>query len=204
MLRGHVDVKRIGRENIVCDYVSAESFCREFFSSFNGFTELQETVLRNSLFWNHHQNLIIKGAPGSGKTLLTELALFALPDRKNPAPKLLYLLPYRALLNEKYDYFRRRYDLSTYRIYRSSSDYNDNDEKIISADCEIAVMIYEKLDNALHTKSICDQIFYEYDLIVMDEFSLTTTLDRGIVINYFYRFQAIHGFPSGFIDKSGT
>lgn len=176
-------MKRIGRENIVCDYVSAESFCREFFSSFNGFTELQETVLRNSLFWNHHQNLIIKGAPGSGKTLLTELALFALPDRKNPAPKLLYLLPYRALLNEKYDYFRRRYDLSTYRIYRSSSDYNDNDEKIISADCEIAVMIYEKLDNALHTKSICDQIFYEYDLIVMDEFSLTTTLDRGIVIN---------------------
>lgn len=176
-------MKRIGRKNIVCDYASAESFCREFFESFSGFTELQETVLRNPLFWDHFQNLIIKGEPGSGKTLLTELALFALPEQENQAKKLLYLLPYRALLNEKYNYFRCNYDLSAYRIYRSSSDYNDNDEKIISADCEIAVMIYEKLDNALYTKSTNNWIFYEYDLIVMDEFSLTTTLDRGIVIN---------------------
>jgi len=190
MLRGHIGVKRIGRKNIVRDYVSAESFCREFFS-FDSFTELQETVLKSPLFWNQCQNLIIKGAPGSGKTLLTELALFSLPERENRAKKLLYLLPYRALLNEKYNYFRRRYDLSCYRIYRSSSDYNDNDEKIISADCEIAVMIYEKLDNALHAKSMNDCIFYKYDLIVMDEFSLTTTLDRGIIINDILRIYNI-------------
>ena len=176
-------MKRIGRKNVVCDYLSAESFCREYCAYFDGFTELQETVLRNPLFWNHCQNLIIKGPPGSGKTLLTELALFALPELEGQSKKFLYLLPYKALLNEKYNYFRRSYDLSVYRIYRSSSDYNDNDEKIISADCEIAVMIYEKLDNALHAKSITDWIFYKYDLIVMDEFSLTTTLDRGIVIN---------------------
>ena len=156
MLRGRIEVKRIGRKSVVRDYLSAESFCREYCAYFDGFTELQETVLRNPLFWNHCQNLIIKGPPGSGKTLLTELALFALPELEDQAKKFLYLLPYKALLNEKYNYFRRSYDLSVYRIYRSSSDYNDNDEKIISADCEIAVMIYEKLDNALHARSIND------------------------------------------------
>lgn len=151
---------------------------------FEDFTELQMFVLQKKQFWEDGQNLIIKGMPGSGKTLLTEIAYLSMPQKRaDVCRKLLYLLPYRALLNEKYDYFLKRYDRMYYRIYRSSSDYSENDEKIIEGDCDIAIMIYEKLDNALQMFSGGTRIFYSYDLIVMDEFSLISSLERGSIVN---------------------
>ncbi len=122
--------------------------------------------------------------PGAGKTLLAEIAFLSVPLKSGEEKrKLLYLVPYRALLNEKYIYFLNRFNRSCYRIYRSSSDYFDNDENIIGANCDIAIMIYEKLDNALRCLPNSSNLFYDYDLIVMDEFSLISSLDRGIVIN---------------------
>lgn len=174
---------RIGIEGLLTDRASALSFCEAFYRPFTGFTKLQEKVLGSPWFWDHTQDLIIKGVPGSGKTLLAELALFVRPKPEGRARKLLYLLPYRALLNEKYHDFMRRYDLAQYRICRSSSDYNDRDGDILEAECEIAVMIYEKLDNALHATAGGESLFYRYDLIVMDEFSLVSTLDRGLVVH---------------------
>lgn len=178
-------MKKISRENIyLSGYSSAEQFCQEYRMPFEGFTELQMFILQKKQFWNARQNLIIKGMPGSGKTLLTEIAYLSIPQKRvDVCRKLLYLLPYRALLNEKYDYFLKRYDRMYYRIYRSSSDYSDNDEKIIEGDCDIAIMIYEKLDNALRMFSDGTQIFYIYDLIVMDEFSLISSLERGSIVN---------------------
>lgn len=178
-------MKKISRENIyLSGYSSAEQFCQEYRMPFEGFTELQMFILQKKQFWDARQNLIIKGMPGSGKTLLTEIAYLSIPQKRvDVCRKLLYLLPYRALLNEKYDYFLKRYDRMYYRIYRSSSDYSDNDEKIIEGDCDIAIMIYEKLDNALRMFSDGTQIFYIYDLIVMDEFSLISSLERGSIVN---------------------
>lgn len=178
-------MKKIARENIyLSGYSSAERFCQEYRMPFEGFTELQMFILQKKQFWEDGQNLIIKGMPGSGKTLLTEIAYLSIPQKRaDVCRKLLYLLPYRALLNEKYDYFLKRYDRMYYRIYRSSSDYSDNDEKIIEGDCDIAIMIYEKLDNALRVFSDGTQIFYNYDLIVMDEFSLISSLERGSIVN---------------------
>lgn len=178
-------MKKIARENIyLSGYSSAERFCQEYRMPFEGFTELQMFILQKKQFWEDGQNLIIKEMPGSGKTLLTEIAYLSIPQKRaDVCRKLLYLLPYRALLNEKYDYFLKRYDRMYYRIYRSSSDYSDNDEKIIEGDCDIAIMIYEKLDNALRVFSDGTQIFYNYDLIVMDEFSLISSLERGSIVN---------------------
>lgn len=178
-------MKKITRENIyLAGYSSAEQFCQEYRMPFECFTELQMFVLHKKQFWEDGQNLIIKGMPGTGKTLLTEIAYLSIPQKRaDVCRKLLYLLPYRALLNEKYDYFLKRYDRMYYRIYRSSSDYSDNDEKIIEGDCDIAIMIYEKLDNALQMFSDGTQIFYNYDLIVMDEFSLISSLERGSIVN---------------------
>lgn len=178
-------MKKIAQENIcLSDYNSAERFCQEYRMPFKGFTELQMFILQKKQFWEDRQNLIIKGMPGAGKTLLTEIAYLSIPQKNvDECRKLLYLLPYRALLNEKYDYFLKRYNRKYYRIYRSSSDYSDNDEKIIEGNCDIAIMIYEKLDNALRMFSDGNQIFYNYDLIIMDEFSLISSLERGNIVN---------------------
>lgn len=178
-------MKKISQKTLyLSDYTATEHFCQEYYAPFGGFTELQEYILQKKQFWDNRQNLIIKGMPGTGKTLLAEIAYLSMPVQEGKADRrLLYLLPYRALLNEKYHYFSRKYDRKSYRIYRSSSDYSDNDGRIIDGDCDIAVMIYEKLDNALRMFSNGTQIFYQYDLIVMDEFSLISSLERGIIVN---------------------
>lgn len=178
-------MKKIAQKNIyIYDYGTAKRFCQEYRFPFEGFTELQMFILQKKQFWENGQNLIIKGMPGAGKTMLTEIAYLSMPlKRADICRKLLYLLPYRALLNEKYDYFLKRYNRTYYKIYRSSSDYYDNDEKIIEGDCDIAIMIYEKLDNALRGGTDGIQIFYNYDLIVMDEFSLISSLERGCIVN---------------------
>lgn len=173
---------------IITDYKSAETFCLSYRMPFAEFTELQKSVLENVFFWNQSQNLIVKGEPGSGKTLLAELAFLSIDKPQNcKNRKLLYLLPYRALLNEKYEYFSNKYDRSQVRIYRSSSDFSDNDDNIFNANCEIAIMIYDKLDNYLCSCESGNDIFYEYDLIVMDEFSLIANIERGIRINNILR-----------------
>lgn len=178
-------MKKIFNNDIyLYNYNSAKDFCIKYRPTFNGFTKFQEYILQEEQFWNQEINLIIKGMPGTGKTLLAEISLFSTHLKHcGETRKMLYLVPYRALLNEKYSYFIDKYDRTNYRIYRSSSDYFDNDENIISAECEIAIMIYEKLDNALLHSSDALNIFFNYDLIIMDEFSLISSMDRGVVVN---------------------
>ncbi len=194
-------MKKVTKENIyLTDYNSAKEFCFEYRAPFKKFTKLQEYILLKRQFWDLQQNLIIKGVPGSGKTLLVEMAYLAIPLKKNKMKrKLLYLVPYKALLNEKYSYFINRFDRYSYDIYRSSSDYSDNDENIISSNCEIAIMIYEKLDNALQYNSENIQIFYNYDLVVMDEFSLISSMERGIVVNSIL--EQYYELPEYLLDK---
>lgn len=173
------------QDNIVlhdCDTV--ELFCREYRMPFKGFTDLQKAILADSSFWDLRQNLIIKGEPGSGKTLVAEWAFLSLPlYKQSRIRKMLYLLPYRALLNEKYNYFLHGYNRSCFRIFRSSSDFYEEDNDILTANCDIGIMIYEKLEHIFRLGLNQDQLFYEYDLIVMDEFSIISTIDRGIIVN---------------------
>ena len=178
-------MKKILQDNILIkNYKESELFCQEYRKPFDGFTELQNAVLSNPEFWNQNQNLIIKGEPGSGKTLIAELAFLAVPSSNTSRiRKMLYLLPYRALLNEKYEYFLNGYNRSCFQIFRSSSDFYEDDKKILTGDCEIGIMIYEKLELAFRLEFNNRQLFYEYDLIVMDEFSIISTLDRGIIVN---------------------
>lgn len=178
-------MKKITKDDIVLqDYMTAEKFCKEYRMPFNGFTGLQKIVLSTTRFWDLNQNLIIKGEPGSGKTLIAELAFLSTPLQKNVRDrKLLYLLPYRALLNEKYNYFLRGYNRSDFHICRSSSDYFEDDRKIFCGECDIGIAIYEKLNHALRSGIEADQLFYEYDLVIMDEFSIVSTIDRGIIVN---------------------
>lgn len=158
-------------------------FCHKLSTRLKKLTDLQTKVVSNAEFWKNDRNLLIQSTAGTGKTLLPLIALMSNPEENR---KLLYLVPYRALLNEKFIQFKQYFGNEN-KICRSSSDYFEYDADIFSGDCDIAIVIYEKLENYLHLVQNSERIFSSYDLIVFDELSLLTTINRGLRIHYILR-----------------
>ena len=167
----------------IVSYDDVKIFCKNLSSKLKELTELQDEVVRSTEFWNKNKNLLIQSTAGTGKTLLPLIALISNTIENR---KMLYLVPYRALLNEKYTQFRQ-YFSNENKIYRSSSDYFENDNEIFDGNCDIAIIIYEKLENYLQFNKNAERIFANYDLIVFDELSVLTTINRGLRVHYIFK-----------------
>lgn len=167
----------------IVSYEDVISFYKSISSKLKKLTDLQDEVIKSAEFWDKNKNLLIQSTAGSGKTLLTLIALMTNPKENR---KMLYLVPYRALLNEKFTQFRQYFGNEN-RIYRSSSDYFENDDDIFEGNCDIAIVIYEKLENYLQFNKNAARIFCCYDLIVFDELSVLTTINRGLRVHYIFK-----------------
>lgn len=140
-------------------------------------THLQGRVFSSDVFWNAKQNLIIQGQTSSGKTLVGEVAAancMASMDRSA-----IYLVPFRAMIGEKYRDFEQAMgrDSAGWRIYPSSSDYQEYDSFISRGKYKLAVMVYEKLFALLAQPR--NQILQNCGLIVVDECQLVGDMQRG-------------------------
>lgn len=164
----------------VHDNYDVKKLCNSLSRSIKALTDLQKKAIETPEFWDCSRNIVVQAAAGTGKTLLT---IFALMANKIDRRRLLYLVPYKALLNEKYKMFKEYFDRETI-IYRSSSDYFEDDDKIFTGDCDIAILIYEKLENYLRINRKNDNIFGKYDLIVFDELSIMMSMNRGLRVHY--------------------
>lgn len=162
----------------ICSYDDTVKFCSSISTQIKDLTELQKEVINDKHFWDVNNNLMIKGSAGSGKTLLSLIALMSHSCQKR---KMLYLVPFKSLLNEKFLQFKQYFNN---KIYRSSSDYFEKDNEIFEGNCDIAIVIYEKLENYLRFNENSSQIFSKYDLIVFDELSVLTTINRGLRVHY--------------------
>lgn len=101
----------------VHDSYDVKKLCNSLSRSIKALTDLQKNAIETPEFWNCNRNIMVQAAAGTGKTLLT---IFALMANKIDRRRLLYLVPYKALLNEKYKMFKEYFDQETI-IYRSSS-----------------------------------------------------------------------------------
>ena len=113
-------------------------------------TELQKEVFSNSFFWDISKNLLIKGQTSSGKTLLAQIATAYFCGKEmdisgTARRKTIYLVPLRAMVNEKREEFKELFfETLEWRVYASSSDYQDHDEDITESNFEVAIIVYEK------------------------------------------------------------
>ena len=92
------------------------------------------------------KNLLIIAPTSSGKTFVGELAAVREAMRMNRA---LFLVPYRAIAEELYANFIRKYKEYGIRVAISNRDHSEHDEDILSGEYQIAVVVYEKLSNLL-------------------------------------------------------
>lgn len=150
-------------------------------SSFS-FTSLQREALTTEGFWtcwdrspSEASHLIVQGSTSSGKTLVSELAIL---DVLCHEKKAIVLVPLRAMVHERAMQFRQDMDGARhYRVYGSSADYLDNDERIIAGDYDVAVIVYEKFFAMLSSPEC--HVLDECQLVVVDELSMLSKEDRG-------------------------
>jgi len=123
------------------------------------------------------QSVVVVAPTSSGKTFIGELAAIRahLDGRKS-----VFLLPYRALVNEKYDQFAALYGSALgLRVIRSTGDFLDDNKRFISGQYDLAVMTYEMF---LRLAVGSPHILSRLGLVVLDEAQFLMDPKRGLVV----------------------
>ncbi len=141
-------------------------------------TTLQKKAIAHENFWRDWNeeapvhNLMIQGATSAGKTLISELNIL---DTLQHNRKAIVLVPLKAMVHERTEQFKQ--DMNKKMVYGSSSDYLDNDERLINGDYDVAVIVYEKFFAMLSQGA--SKIMDNCGLLIVDELSMVGKEQRG-------------------------
>jgi ATP-dependent DNA helicase len=134
---------------------------------------LQARALANPELFR--KSSLIIGPTSSGKTFVGEIVCLwqALQSRRS-----LYLVPFKAIAEEKYQDFRRKYggDALGARVVLSTGDRREQDRAIIDSDYQIAILTYEKLSSLIIT---APGILANVGALVVDEVQMLSDPARG-------------------------
>ncbi len=117
------------------------------------------------------ENLLVCSPTASGKTLVAELA--ALKIILEQKRKAVYIVPLKALANDKFKNFKKRYE-HLIRIAMSIGDLDSSDPYLI--DYDLIICTAEKLDSLIRHKSPWLSLV---KLVVVDETHLINDTERG-------------------------
>jgi helicase len=123
------------------------------------------------------ESLLVVAPTSSGKTFIGEMAAVrAITDSR----KAVFLLPYKALVNEKFDQFSHMYGTQLgIRVIRCTGDRLDGVDQFVKGKYDIALLTYEMfLGLCLGNPAVLNLI----GLVVLDEAQFITDPNRGIIV----------------------
>ena len=125
-------------------------------------------------------SLLVVAPTSSGKTMVGEVAAIqAVTSGKKAA----FLLPYRALVNEKFEEFTARYAAAGLRVVRCSGDATDGIGPVLAGRYDLGFFTYETFLNlALGSPRLLTQL----GLVVVDEGQFITDPQRGITVELIF------------------
>jgi len=133
---------------------------------------LQELVVkRHDLFGGG--NLLVQAPTSSGKTFIGEMAAVHMALQRR---QVVYLVPLKALAEEKYETFRQKYDPYGIHVIVSTRDRREFDQRLEDGNFSIAVVVYEKLAQLLVRRP---ERMREIALVIADELEILSDPDRG-------------------------
>jgi helicase len=141
----------------------------------DGLNDLQlEAVNRHRVL--NGPSLLVVAPTSSGKTFIGELGAIraAIGGRKT-----VFLLPYRALVNEKYEDFAAMYGQVGLRVIRCSGDFTDEAGLFLSGRFDIAFLTFEMF---LSLGVATPHVLKRLGLVVLDEAQFITDPMRGISV----------------------
>jgi len=118
-------------------------------------------------------SLLVSAPTSSGKTLLGEIAaMHTSRDKK----KVLYLVPLKALAEEKFETFSELGKAQGLKVAIATRDHIEFDRSVSSGDFDIAVVIYEKFFTFIRAG---EEFLAKFGLVVLDELQLINDPERG-------------------------
>ena len=123
-------------------------------------------------------SLVVTAPTSSGKTMIGELAaLRAFSDRR----RAIFLLPMRALVNDKYQEFNRTYGSLGLRTVRATGEHSDQVGALLGGQFDIALLTYEKYSAlALGFPHVLDLAA----TVVVDEAQILADRTRGANLEF--------------------
>lgn len=171
------DVVRIdGAFTDLLTYGFPESIISQWSARFpDGFNALQLRAV-NEFGVLAGRSLLAVAPTSSGKTMIGELAAV---QSVLSGKKAAFLLPYRAIVAEKFDEFTVRYDKAGLRVARCTGDAMDSIGIVLSGRYDLAFFTYEMFLNlALGAPHLLNRL----GLVVIDEGQFITDPRRGITV----------------------
>lgn len=135
---------------------------------------LQAAAVRDGLF--EPGNLLIQAPTSAGKTFIGEMAAIQAGLKRK---QVIYLAPLKALAEEKFEEFRRKYDAYGLKTIISTRDHRDFDADLESGNFSIAVVVYEKLAQLLVRRP---ERMSEISLVIADELEILSDPERGALV----------------------
>ena len=158
----------MGSTKVACD--KAKEILNHW--GYREFTELQKLVFRNCGCEEAAREFVI-GSTSSGKTLIPLICYEADKREARRRNKLLYIIPYRALATQKEKEIRQKFPKEN--VVVSTSEYCSDDINVLNANCDIAIVIYEKVFMFISNNK---GFFEQYSHIVFDELGVIESAER--------------------------
>ncbi len=143
-------------------------FFQQFYQKFPALTPIQEKSVQAGLLKN--KSLLICAPTASGKTLVATMALVNILKEG----KAIYLVPLKALANEKYKEYQELFKNTEYKVVMSTGDIDS--ESSYLANYNLLILTTEKLDSLLrHRVSWLNEV----KTVIIDEIHLLNDPSRG-------------------------
>ncbi len=148
----------------------------------DGLNDLQLQAVNEYRILNG-ESLLVVAPTSSGKTFVGEMAASSAIVKGRKA---IFLLPYRALVNEKYNQFSSLYGNGLgLRVIRCTGDYTDQTDLFVRGKYDLAALTYEMFLNlVVNVPTILNQI----GLVVLDEAQFIADPSRGINVELLFTY----------------
>jgi len=133
---------------------------------------IQENAVREGKVLDG-RNILVFSPTSSGKTFVGEMAAIK-TARQNK--RVIYLVPQKALAEEKYTEFRNKYGSLGVRIVISTRDRREFDQDINRGHFHIAVIVFEKMQGLLVSNP---SLLRNVGLVIVDELQMIGDSTRG-------------------------
>ncbi|NQV91499.1 DEAD/DEAH box helicase [Candidatus Woesearchaeota archaeon] len=151
------------------DEVEIPTFVKEKYKQFPSLTPIQEKAIVGGLLEDKSQ--LICAPTASGKTLVATMAISKALEKQKKA---LYIVPLKALANEKFKEYLSLLENTEFKVTKAVGDIDS--PSLYLGHYDIIVLTTEKLDSLLRHKV---QWLHEVSCVVIDEIHLLNDPSRG-------------------------
>lgn len=143
-------------------------------------------------------NLVVFAPTSSGKTFIGESAAVKVLSEQR---RVIYLVPTKALAEEKFRYFSDLLSPLGFRLVIATSERQEADEKVATGKYDLLIAVYEKMKSYLVRHP---QLPAQLGLIIIDELQMLGDASRGDVLDIILSKIKVSPYKPQLIGLSAT